>query len=300
MKYIVEQFLKANSYEHFSKIGYSYTARGILLVVDFDTPLFNINSGSFVADARINSHFKRVIIKLTRNDEIHTCDIKIDLNEINATAVLKSPYIAGDVAKAEVSASGSMEKMATEIMVRYNKKMLGAKFGLEVNSSEDIRCTLEVKTPFRGYRKMNFGASFVKDSFTTVSFYALQPIGYKFALTTGKTVEEFITEVDIETPIDGFEVIAASVKAPLTKVAPKLSLKLPTTEYGMDFAVEKIGLHNKVSGSVNLNGLIYGAGVGYRNSPPFEFSYHARTQNFKESFQIMMDSSFFSLFSLCL
>jgi len=295
-KSIVEQFLN----EHYNKVGYSYTTKGVLLVVDFNTRLFNIGSGSFVADVRANSNAKRAIVKLTRNDEIHTCDLKVDMTEVNAVAILKSPYIAGEVAKAEVSATGSVENMLMEAMVRYNKKMLGTKFNLEAKSPNDIKCTLELKTPFKGYRKLNFGASFAKDSFTTVNFYALQPIGYKFELKTGKSVEEFVTEIDIETPIDGFEVIAASVRTPLVKIAPKLSLKLPNTEYGMDVEVEKIGTHSKISGNLNLNGLKYGAGLGYRNSPPFEFSYYTKTDDFKHNFHIMMDSSVFSVFSFCL
>ena len=296
---ITEQVTKIGDIEHSFKAGYAYSNRGSKLEISFDTPLFELGKNSITAELK-SDEIKRAIVKLIHRENLHSLDIKVNMNEKNVIVVSKSGYWPGGMIKGEVSAAGkSMKDLSLLTSFKYDKKNLSAKFNLDAVSLDHIKSTLEVKTPFTGYKKLNLGASFIREEFVTISFYADKPLGYSFELKTGKDDEVYKTEINIETPHDGFETISAGASIAMNKISPTMFLTLPDTEYGLDFSVENDKFSSKVEGNANIDGKVFGAGFGFRNSPPYEFSYFARSQDFiKQRFHIMMDSSFYSLFSL--
>ena len=296
---MTEQALKVGDFEQYLKAEYLYNKRGAKVEISFDTPLFELGKNSITAELKLNE-IKRVIVKLLHHDDIHTLDVKVNIEEKNISAVSKSGYWPGGMIKGEVSTDGdSMKDMSISAEFKFGKKTLGAKLDINAESMDNIKSALEVRTPYRGYRKLNFITSYTSDEFVTINFFADQPLGYSFELKTGKSNEEYKTEIDIQTPYDGFETISAGVRIPTMKISPKMYLTLPESEYGLDFAVENDKYSSRVEGNVNINGKPFGVGFGLRSTAPYEFSYFARSHyDIKQSFHIMMDSSFYSLFSL--
>jgi len=171
----------------------------------------------------------------------------------------------------------------------------GIKLHLNLISLNDTSASLELKSPFNGYRKMNFILGFKFDDYLQVIFKADNPVAVNFELLTGKKGQVYDFQVDIETPLSGYEKIMINAEFPLNETAVKMILSLPNSEYGIDFEFSDELYSKLLSGSVLVNGVEYGSGISFRYKAPYEFAFFYSLPQRENRFHVAMDSTMYDI-----
>jgi len=198
--------------------------------------------------------------------------------------------------KLEADVDRSSDKFDFHALSRYDGKTFATKF--HFRTSDKIYTSLEVKTPFRGYRKMNFVASYEKKDKITVTISASKPIKTKLELVLGNDSAGHIASINIVTPVKGYENVAIEVNIPMNKIAPKLLVKVLEKEYKFAFALDGDKYSKEAKFDINFAGDHLIAGSRLRYQAPYELSYFYELGDMGENFHFMCDSSFFEFMLL--
>lgn len=273
---------------HSLKAEYTYSLRNINILLDIETTLFDINKftiNSIISTGRVI----KAKTTLAVGDETHAFDLRLNPSEQKITCVIKSPSIQGEVMKIEASIDGSSQKFDLNALIRFDGKTYAAKFNFR--NTDKLYGSLEVKTPYRGYRKMNFIASYEAKDKIVVVFNANNPLKLKLELVLGKDTEGYKTTINIVTPIKDYENVSVNIVVPVHKIAPKLQVKVLDVEYKLEFEFVEEKYSKKCEMGVNLGGQEYSAGGEIRYKAPYELSYFYQIASYREIFHIMTDSS---------
>jgi len=274
---------------HSLKAEYFYTVKNIEITMDLRTPLLNINHLGF--NTKITSgKNNRAQSTLVLMEKTHTFDMKFNRNDRKISFVVKSPYLMGETLKIESSVEGnSDENLDFNALLRFDGKTFALKFNFR--NTNQLLTSLEVKTPFRGYRKMNFVASYEKSDKVFVTFSASKPFDMSFEIELGKDKNEYVTMINISTPINGYEKVSARATIPMKKVSPKLEVDILGHEYLIGFEVINESFSKKLQFDINAGGENYSAGSQIRYKAPYELGYSYNFLNLSDKFHIMTDSS---------
>merc|ERR1711970_726255 len=160
-------------------------------------------------------------------------------------------------------------------------------------SFNDNSISLELKSPFSGYRKMNFHVSFRYNDNLRITFKADKPVALRFELQSGHKNQGYGFMMNIETPVAGYEKISIHTEFPLDKTALKMILKLPASEYGVKFEFANNVYMKLLGGSIRVNGVEYGSGISMRYKAPYELAYFYSIPHNEYRFHIAMDSTMY-------
>jgi len=294
-KKMFDQTVKIGENVHHIRSGYSYSSIGGDMVVEIETPLFDIKKLSLSSDLKIRQNI-RAVTKVTYLGADHSFDLRVNREEKKITAIISSPVITGEVFEIRGSMVGSTPSNMDFVgSIMFAEQSYVAKMALKFVSINNISSELEIKTPFRGYRKMNYVLSFKNDESIKAIFRADSPIDFKFEVESGKTTQSYKTLVNIETPVNGYEKITIAAEVPLNNTAAKVMIQLPHSEYALDFELENGQFSKHISGNVAINGANFGGGFGLRYKAPYEFGYFYNASETKGKFHLLMDSTMFQL-----
>ncbi|XP_076066634.1 uncharacterized protein LOC143040000 [Oratosquilla oratoria] len=268
-------------------------------IVNFDlaTPFMDIQK-AFVGAKLSFTEKLETSLEITLADYINQISLLFDKDNKKISITAESPFLPNGAVQVEATIDGqSTEDVKLKLAFTDAKDTLSGLFKLK-HKSNDIYTSLKILTPFKGYKKMKFGASYSKASSSRIHIYSdsITPFMFIVDATFGNTENEFHTNVSVETPIERFEKIGAALDIPLDKFQPRMSLQLPDRSYIVDSHYEGNDESKKASAFVTVNGVYkYGADAVVRTKVPYEFGYRTFVKEKQSSFHIRTDSSFLNL-----
>jgi len=275
---------------HSLKVESSHNMRNIDASFSLETSLFEINR--FDVNSKIfNDRNKEASMEIVFAGKTHRFNIKFNESERKISFLVNSPYLSGETLKAEASVNTTSEKLDLDALLRFDGKTFSTKF--RYRNTEKMYASLEVKTPYKGYRKMNFVASYEQTDKIVVTFNANKPLKLKFEVEVGKDGEEYVSSIDIVTPFIGYENISVNAVVPMNKIAPKVTLNILDEEYALGFELDDQKYSKECQFNVSIGGTEYSAGGQIRYKAPFELGYFYRLPSINKSFHIMTDSSIY-------
>merc|ERR1711970_240580 len=294
-KTLFEQTIKYNEILHHLKAGYSYTNNSADMTIEVETPILELNKVRISTEMYIAPTIKSNLV-INLMGQSHTLEFEINKIEKRVLCIVKSPLLVGQLFKVDSYIAGESPRDADLIAnLTFADQSYGMKFHLNLISLNDTSASLELKSPFNGYRKMNFLLSFKYDDNLQVIFKADKPVAVKFELFTGRKAQVYDFQVKIETPLNGYEKIMINAEFPLNETAVKMILRLPNSEYGIEFEFSDELYSKLLSGSVLVNGVKYGSGISFRYKAPYEFAFFYSLPQRENRFHIAMDSTMYDI-----
>lgn len=244
------------------------------ILLEIETPFMDIGKATlsvslkFAADVEMN-------ITAAIRDQTNTFELVYNKNGRAFLVQVTSPFIPTGMAKCEGKIIGeTLEDMKIKVSLQNSENTISGVMHLKVQNENNMRAELIITTPFKGFRKMKFGAEFVEDEDTTIIFFVDKPIKCAAQLLLKRTEKEYVAIFNFETSTDLIKKIDAEVKIPFLVIAPK------------------------VSAEAIVNGLYYGGNLSLRMTPPYEIGVkYTLEDKYAGNFHIRTDSSFFSLLS---
>merc|ERR1719489_244623 len=259
---------------HSLTAGYSYLSKSAKAVLEIESPMLEMNEVKINCELIFKKNIK-AMIDLHFNGELHALEYRFNKLDQKMYFILKSPMIKGGIIKIDGSVTGIEDKnVDAMVSLRFDEQTFATNFNMNAVSENGLTSSLQIKTPFRGYKKINMAASFEagEDSVKAV-FTADKPMQVKLTLVSAFDHEKYTTLIDIETPMNELENIHIMAEVPLHETAPKLLIKIPHHEYGLEFEVEHEEFSKEMSAMLDVNGSKYGAGVEARYKAPYELAY---------------------------
>jgi len=291
-----EQTIKYNEILHHIKAGYSYSNNSADMTIEVETPILQLNKIRISTEIYIEPTIKSNIV-IDLMGQSHNLEFEINKTEKRVLCIVKSPILVGQLFKVDSYIVGESHRDADFIgNLTFDGQSYGMKLHLNLISLNDTSASLELKSPFNGYRKMNFLLSFKYDDSLQVIFKADKPVAVKFEILTGKNGQVYDFYVDIATPLNGYEKIMINAEVPLNETAVKMILRLPNSEYGIEFEFSDELYSKLLSGSVHVNGVKYGSGISFRYKAPYEFAFFYSLPKRENRFHIAMDSTMYDIF----
>merc|ERR1712212_18031 len=292
-KKVLKQSLVIGPTTHSLSAEYAARRNNINLLLDLETSLFGINKLSVSSDISTGRIIK-ANTSVTLRDVEHSFDIRLNKADQKISCVIKSPLLKGETMKVESGINGNSNNFDFNALMRFDGKTHGTKFNFR--NTEKIYGALEVKTPYRGYRKMNFIASYEQKDKIIVSFNANNPLKIKFDMVIGKDKEGYTSTIEIVTPIKGYENISAKAVVPINRIGPKICIKVLDVEYSLEFSFVDGKFSKECRFGINLGGEMHRVGGSIRYKAPYELSYYynnspTSTDHRDERFHIMTDTS---------
>jgi len=206
--------------------------------------------------------------------------------------VTSDRWIDGKTFKIEGSING-LSTMDLNVLgrIRFSGQTFATKFALDLSSPNNITSSLEVKTPFKGYRKMNFDLSLKQMDDIKIMFRAHDLFPLKFELEAGKYNESYKSIVNIETSMQGFEKITINAEVPMNKTATKVTIQLPNNVHGFEFEFGNELFSKKAALMLIYDGHHYGGGFNLRYKAPYELDVFTNDNRF----HVMMDSTMYNM-----
>ncbi|XP_068239150.1 uncharacterized protein [Palaemon carinicauda] len=256
---------------HVVEGSYSLADKAIEFSLNVEIPILNITKATLVAVMNFSSTVKMHLTG-TFNDKVNTFDLTYERGSSNFLVEITSPFIPTGMVRGEGQIKGEiMKDMEIKLQLQNNEQSLSGIMDVQVLSQDDIRTKLIITTPFAGYKKMKFGAQYMKDEQTKILFYVDKPVKFTTELRLQNNENDIKVFLNVETPIENFKKIEGELKIPLKVFAPKI-------------------LADVVIGGVHYGGHIiirtkapYELGAGYKFGEEYSGKFHIRT-----------DSSFFS------
>jgi len=279
--------------------GYSCSSKKAKIALEIESPMLEMNQMKINCELNFKKNIK-ALVDVHFNAETHTFEYRFNQVDQKVYLILKSALIKGGMIKIDGSLTGVQEKDIDLIAnLRFDEQAFGTKFNMKAVTDNEMSSSLQIKTPFRGFRKINMAASFESDEDSVKAvFTADKPMHVKITLDSTFDDEKYNTLIDIVTPMEELENVRIMAEVPLNKTAPKLLVKLPKHEYGLDFEVEHEEFAKEISAMLNVNGEKYGAGMEARYKAPYELAYFYQAPRVNNRFHVMMDSSVFNVVSL--
>jgi len=277
--------------------GYSYLSNGADMTLEIETPIFDIKkisvNSSLMIDSDIQANAKVIYFGVD-----HTFEFNLKRADKSFTSVISSPLITGEIVMIKGSIVGSSpSNMEILSSLNFDGRSVAAKLSLNFISFRNVSSHLEIKTPFHGYRKMNYVISFNNHENIKAMFTGDGPIDFKLEMETGKTTDSYKTMINIETPMIGYEKITLAGEVPLNVIGAKIMIQLPSSEYGLDFELENEQFAKQIGGNLMINGSKIGGGFGLRYKAPYQLGYFYNVPwvHGTGGFHLMMDSTMFQL-----
>merc|ERR1712126_525068 len=165
-----------------------------------ETPFINMKKVSLDFLINYKNKFETQLIGFL-GDMKHSFNMNYDYDQNNFIATVGSPLIQTGLARVEATQFGNFDEG------------LGLRMTLK-NSQEQISGTLDLKkaeyaifkinTPFKGYRKMSFGARYNDEENIVLSIFADKPVRFNVDLTIGNKDDAYFVTMKSETPIENF------------------------------------------------------------------------------------------------
>jgi len=288
-KFSFESTYKGGRTVHSLKAEYSYSVENIEIELDIQTPILDIHR--FNVESKISTgKIIRANTTITAIEKTHTVEIKFNPNTRKISCLVKSPYVKGETIKIETSVNGTFnDNLDFHALLRFDEKTFATKFNFK--NTDKMYTSLEVKTPFRGYRKMNIVASYERKEKVIITFSASKPLNVKFDIELGKADEEYVAMINIVTPVKGYENVSLKAIVPVDKIHPKLHIKILDLEYLVEFEIMNEKYSKKLQFDVKTGSDHYSAGSQLRHKAPYALGYHYDVMNVSDKFHIMTDSS---------
>jgi len=246
------------------------------------------------ANIELSLNFKNKFeTKLTGSfgDEKHSFNMIYDLDKNSFVASAESDLIPTGLARAEAIQSGNLEDgLVLKMALKNSQKQISG--SLDLKKADHV--ILKVNTPFKGYKKMTFGANYNDGENTVLSIFADKPINFKVDLTFGNKDDAYFAYMKAETPIESFRTVEAELNLPLKKFSPVMKLLIPDHEYGLKVDFERSQYSYKMSGNFIVDANNYGAHLNLRNKAPYELATGLHLPTYEKHFHLKTDSSFFS------
>jgi len=279
---------------HSVSAGYAYDRNSANFVLEVETPLFEINKLTLKANLQIASEIRADAV-LELLGESHSFELRSNMATASSqgiTCTVKSPRIPGQVLRIEGDVSGMYpQSFIVNGLVQFNNQLFSSKLNMDLRSMSSMYGALEVKTPFEGYRKMNFIMNYQQSlSNIVVNLTAESPLNIKVEVQSGEMDQIYKTVIHVETPIAGYERIMLTAEIPMNETATKVTLQLPNNTYAFDFKFgdeqySKMALLKFIN-----NGTAYGGGLKLRYKAPYVLD----ADVLDKRFHIRMDSSVFN------
>lgn len=270
-KQMLKAELAAGSVKHVIEGYTSKSKNGGSFSFNIETPIKNINRASVEAllsfQRKIEMH-----ISGTFANKINTFNLSFDKDSRKFITVMESPFIPTGMMKAEAQFTGEMNKnMQVKMTLKNNEKTISGIFNVNVISLYNMKTSLKIATPFKGYKKMNFGAQYMKDDDVTILIFIEKPVKFNAELHLGNMRDSVKADLKIDTSIQNFKTIESHLLIPLNTFEPR------------------------VSANVMVEGNYYGGHLGVRTKAPYELTYGLHAAHLINSkFHIRTDSSFLS------
>ncbi|XP_068239146.1 LOW QUALITY PROTEIN: uncharacterized protein [Palaemon carinicauda] len=264
--------LAVGSVQHIIEGSVSVTESSADISLGIETPFMNIGKATLAVSLKFAASVE-MNITASIKDQTNTFDLVYDEDNRSFIVQVTSPLIPTGMAKCEGKIIGDTTKdMKMKITLQNSEKTISGVLHVKVLNGDNMKTELIITTPFKGFRKMKFGAEYVKNEDTAVIFFIEKPIKGLAKLLIRSTEKELMTSLNVETSTQLVKKIMAEVKIPFTAIAPRMSTE----------AV--------------INGLFYGGNLSFRMTPPYELgvAYNLADKS-TGYFHIRTDSSFFSL-----
>nr|AII25497.1 beta-1,3-glucan binding protein [Penaeus merguiensis] len=290
--------LQTGSIKHTLEARTSVSNYGGDLSLVIDTPFENINKVTLDAALNFKNNVKMDITAKFANT-LNSLRFNLDKENRKLISIVESPYIPTGMAEVEAMLTGNTnENMKMKMALKNAEDTIAGILNIKIKSSQNINTNLKIITPFKGYKKMNFGARYLKDEVTNISVFADKPLKFKADLQFGNTEDVVTTNLIVETPIEHFERIEAEMKIPLYKFAPKVMLTLPHNQHGFTADHGSDSISQKLSAGVTVNEESYDGYYSLRTKAPYELAYGYNLAHLASTrFHLRTDSSFFSVFA---
>jgi len=191
-----------------------------------ETPFRNINKLSLVATLTLTDMVD-LMITATNADKVSTIHVTYDKTNMKFMAMASSPFIPEGQASLEATVTGEMApNMKLKIALNYGSKTISGVLILKNANSDNMMAILKLTTPFRGYKKMNFMASYKKEQLTTILITIDKPITLNLELHLSNTTEKIMADMKLVTSVEGFESAEAKMELPLNVFAPSMSVEV--------------------------------------------------------------------------
>ncbi|XP_064121465.1 uncharacterized protein LOC135225850 [Macrobrachium nipponense] len=253
--------------------SYSLAKNAIDFSLNVESPPMNINKATLAAVMAFTSTVKMQITG-TFNGEVNTFDLVYEKETRNFHVEITSPFIPTGMARGEGQITGEMLKdMKIKMALLNNEQTISGVINMKALSQDDMKINVVITTPFTGYKKMKFGAQYMKNEETKIVFFVDKPVKFNTEVLLKNTEKEVRVFLNVETPIEDLKKIEGEMRIPFNAVAPK------------------------ISADVVIGGARYGGHFTLRTKAPFELGAGYKFAEKSHSFHIKTDSSFFSMFA---
>merc|ERR1711915_7585 len=279
---------------HSVSAGYAYDRDSANFILEIETPLFNLNKMTLKGDMQITSDL-RADASLELMGQKHSFALRSNITPRNKriTCTIESPRLPGQILRIEGSVSGmprtNNQPTSGSLtgLVQFNNQSFSTKLDMIAESSTKAYAALEVKTPFEGYRKMNFIMNLDYTKNIVMNLTAESPLNMKVEVQAGEIDQIYKTVVHVETPFVGYERIMMTAEIPMHETATKVTLQLPNTTYGFDFKFADEQYSKMALLKFLNNGTPYGGGLKLRYKAPYVLD----ADVLDSRFHVRMDSS---------
>jgi len=280
---------------HSVSTGYAYERNSANFILEVETPLFNLNKMTLKADMQISSELRADAV-LELLGQTHSFELRSNMassSNQRITCTVKSPRIPGQIVRIEGDVSGMYPQSFTVTgLVQFNNQSFSSKLNMDIRSLSNIYGALEVKTPFEGYRKMNFIMNYKQTiDNIVVNLTAESPLNMKVEVQAGEIDKIYKTVVHVETPVTGYERIMMTAEIPMHETATKVTLQLPNSTYGFDFKFADEQYSKMALLKFLNNGTPYGGGLKLRYKAPYVLD----ADVLDNRIHVRMDSSVFNV-----
>ncbi|XP_076066631.1 uncharacterized protein LOC143039997 [Oratosquilla oratoria] len=262
------------------------------------TSIMNINN--IIVKSHLDFTDKVIAdLEVTVSHKVNKVNLLFDRNIKELQLSVESPYLPNDIVKAQATLDGENKNdLKLKLTLMDSMNTLSGVLKFKRKSENDISTALKILTPFKGYKKMTFGANYLKTNVSRIQVFSDSQSPFKFNVDTtfGNKDDEFRADVSVETPIEGFDKIGFTFLIPLNRFQPHLSLQLPDKTFGVDLHyIDKDEIVR--SGAILTLGESYKHGYEFklRKTLPFEITQKRYLGDKSTAFHLRTDSSFLRL-----
>ncbi|XP_068221439.1 uncharacterized protein [Palaemon carinicauda] len=262
--------LIAGDVKHLLEGMATMSSHGGSFSLNLETPICEINRATVEASLEFVPN-TQIHITCSFANKVNTFDFNFDKENMAFMSVLESPFIPTGMVKAEAKLTGEFNKnMQLKINLADNANTIGGVLNTKIASPRDMKANLKITTPFKGYKKMNFGVQYLKNSEeVNVLLVAEKPVKFSIELRLGNSHDTIKADVKIDTEIKSFEAIEGHLLIPLNSFEPR------------------------ISAGVMVNDEYYKGHIGVKTNAPYELTYGLHLGSLvDQKFHLRTDSSF--------
>merc|ERR1711915_931578 len=148
---------------HVVKGSYSLADQAIEFSLNVEIPYLKIAKATLVSAMNFSDTVK-IHLTGTLDDKVNTFDLVYEKGSSNFQVEITSPFIPTGMVRGEGQIHGEMMKdMEIKLQLQNNEQSVSGIVDVQILSKDDIRTKVIINTPFAGYKKMKFGAQYLKE-----------------------------------------------------------------------------------------------------------------------------------------